>query len=310
MLRIQGTERSKRMAGRKPDGTVEAIPEVIFARKHLIDKKGWKEIKQFTHLFCFVSSPRIYTQEKLRKKSKGWCHALRNESRLPSHSPNILLPESDFLDSRIVCCNHSPKIKYDYFYFTLNASAGVEHKGLYTFFDALPILAKHQLRGKIIVYYPNSGSTRRFMVKMTRGHRQNLARYSGFLDFHWGLLSDKQMDDVMTSCRFGFFPNTVDNSPRILAECLIRNVPALVNKKIDGGWHYITPQTGSLFSMDNLQKKLEFMMGNAFSPRDYWDKNFGFIRSSAKLAQFVNGILGTDYTHIYFYDFRRYLSEL
>ncbi len=305
MLRIQGTGRSKLMAGRKKDGTIEQVPDVIFARKHLINDKGWRTIKKFKHLFCFVSSPKIYMQKKLRERSKGWCHALRDETWLPD-TPKMLLPESDFLDTDLVFYRKN-KIKYDYFYFTLNAGAGVEHKGLHVFLDVLPTLCKHGLKGKVVVYYPNSGNAKKLIISMSAAQRKNLKAYSGHLDFHWGILRDKQINDVMTSCRFGFFPNVVDNSPRMLSECLLRNVPVMVNKKIHGGWHYVNSETGILFSPKNLDKSIEYITGNKFRPRDYFMENHGFKRSASKLAEFVNGIIGTDYTHMYFRDFKGYL---
>ena len=308
MLRIQGTGRSKLMAGRKRDGNIEQVPDVIFARKHLINDKGWRTIKKYKHLFCFVSSPKIYTQDKLRNRSKGWCHALRDKRWLPD-APEMLLPESDFLDADMVFYRKNT-IEYDYFYFTLNSGAGIEHKGLHIFLDVLPILCERGLRGKVVVYYPNSGNIKKLMIKMSATQRKNLRKYSSYLDFHWGLLSDKQINDVMTSCRFGFFPNVVDNSPRMLSECLIRNVPAVVNKNIHGGWHYINNKTGILFSPKTLDKSIEYVMNSSFRPRDYFMEHYGFKRSSSKLASFVNGIIETDYTHMYFRDFKKYLGKI
>jgi len=309
VLNIQGAGRTKQIAGRRWDGTVEVIPDLLCARKHTIDKKGLKQLKKCPRVFCFVSSPKIYKEEAVRKISAGWCHGLRDESWLPK-APNILMPESDFMDKDFVYYDSDTRKKYDYFYFTINAKPGIENKGLHEFLTVLPVFTKMKLRGKIIVYYPNAGLQKKLVIQMTKDHRRNLRNAQHLLDFHWGFLKSSQMSEVMTASRFGFFPNTVDNSPRILAETLVRDVPVLVNKSIHGGWHYINEQTGHLFKRNNIREKLERMF-DSFSPRDYWNENYGFEKSSRRLAQFLSQIFGIDeYSHAYFKDFSAYLERL
>ncbi|KKN24739.1 hypothetical protein LCGC14_0891860 [marine sediment metagenome] len=313
MLAIQGTGRIKSMAGRKSNGTViEKISGLKCPRKHMINQEGWKIVKKSQHLFAFVSSPDIYRQEELRNQVKGWCHALRDSSKLPKNVPNILLPESDFLDSRMVLFKPHD-IRYDYFYFTINGKAGLRHKGLSIFLDILPYLCKRKLRGLVIVYFPNVPLHKKFTVKLSKHHREMLSKYERFLTFHWGILKPEGMNRVMTNCKFGLFPNTVDNSPRLISESLIRNVPVMMNKYIDGGWHYINKHTGALFdksSKKSVLRAIDFMLENKFKTRDYYESHYGFDRSSKKLAQFLNGLFGFDYTHMYFNDFRHYLREI
>ena len=309
MLSIQGTGRSKSIAFRKKSGEViKKIPGLIAARKHVIDEKGWVGLRSTPHVFCFVSSPKIYRQEEVCRLSKGWCHALRDKAVLPDRVPEILLPESDFLDDNMVYFKRN-KVKYDYFYFTINASPGINNKGLYEFLDILPVLHRHKLKGKVIVYFPNSGNTKRFTVKLNTHHKENLKKYSKYVDFHWGFLHKTQMNDVMTSCKFGLFPNTADNSPRIISESLIRDVPVLLNQKIHGGWHYINKDTGALFNRNNIEECIELMMSNNFHAKDYYEANYGFERSSKKLASFIRMLFGyDDVTHAYFSDFDKYLE--
>jgi len=311
MLEIQGTGRSKSIAFRKCNGEViRKVPGLIAARKHIIDKNGWKKLKNTPNVFCFVSSPKIYNQEKIRNISKGWCHALQNKKLLPIDVPKMLLPESDFLDDSMVYYKEN-KIKYDYFYFTINAKPGIQNKGLYQFLDILPALSKFGLKGKVIVYFPNSGRVRRFVVNLKSKHKENLKKYSKYLSFHWGLMNQRQMNDIMTSCRFGLFPNTVDNSPRIISESLIRNTPILVNENIHGGWHYVNKNTGILFNKENINKCIEFMMSNKFHSKEYYDANYGFKKSSKKLALFLSQIFGyEDISNAYFSDFSKYLEMI
>ncbi len=310
MLRLQGTGRSKKIAARQPDGQViKKVPDLLCARKHVIDEKGWCTLRNTKNVFCFVSSPTIYQQKQLRKKSAGWCHALRNAKALPD-KPQILLPESDFLEEGMVHYKKGGKKRYDYFYFTLNDKSGVEYKGLHEFLDILPILCKHKLKGKIIVYYPNSGMPKRFRVKLSDVQKHNLRAYAGFIDIHWGLLSDKQMNAVMTECKFGLFPNIVDNSPRIISESLIRDIPVLVNNSIHGGWHYVNEHTGCLYTRENLSKSIQFMKSNKFSARDFYGAHYGFERSSRRLASFVNKLFGYDFSHMYFSNYWEYLERI
>ncbi len=309
MLVLQGTGRSKKMMGRKLDGEVELISGLLAARKHVIDDKGWRDVSQAKHLFAFVSSPIIYEQPRLRKIVKGWCHPFRRpEQYLPKGTSSILLPESDFMDPAFVLCSPIKRRKHDYFYFTLNAKAGIRHKGLYQFIESLPTLCKHKLKGLIVVYFPNAGLKKAFKVRLTLRQKNILKDAAPFLTYHWGLLKPIQMNEAMQSCKFGFFPNTVDNSPRLISESLIRNIPILVNKEIHGGWHYVHQQSGSLFGVKTLDKAIDFMMTQNFSPRDFFTSNFGFEKSAAKLSKFVSGIFGyEEYTHMYFRDFVKYL---
>lgn len=312
MLNIQKAGRNKKIAGRRDNGSVEKIEDLYCARKHVIEKRGWNKIDKFKNFFTFVSSPKIYKQKKMIVRSKGWCHPFRDPiGKLPKDTPRILMPESDFMDPMFVCYKKSPEIKYDYFYFTINSPAGIQHKGLFQFIEILPTLCQHKLKGLIIVYFPNAGVIKRFNINLTSHQKNILRRCDKYLKFHWGLLSQDQVGHAMTSCRFGLFPNTVDNSPRLISEALIRNIPVLVNEQIHGGWHYIDKSTGCLFDKNNLNDSLGFMMNNQFNAREYFIQNYGFEKSSKRLCDFLSNIFGyTEYTHMYFYDYRNYLSKI
>ncbi len=313
MLLLQGTGRTKELAGiNKHTNRVEKIEDLLCARKHVISKKGWKTVSNASRLFSFISSPTIYKQPELVSLVKGWCHGFRKpDKRLPRKSPKIMMPESDFMDPMFVKCDNSGvSKKYDYFYFTINAQPGIDHKGLTVFIESLPVLDKCGLRGLVIVYYPNSGMTKRFAVRLSRTHTKMLSKFDKLVTYKWGLLNGDQINRAMQSCRFGFFPNTVDNSPRLISECLIRDIPILVNKKIHGGWHYATDDTGTLFG-SSMESAIDFMMTHKFCARDYFTANYGFERSSKRLSLFLNKIFGIDdYSHVYFDDFKKYLKAI
>jgi len=313
MLDVQRTDRSHQLVGLTHNGQIEVINDLLCARKHVINKKGWRKMRQAKNLFAFVSSPEIYQQSEMRQRVKGWCHAFKKpENFLPLLASKILLPESDFMDPMFVKDQpRNEKKLYDYFYFTVNSDAGIKHKGIHVFLDCLPILAKHNLRGLVIVYFPNSGKPNRLIVKMKQRQRHNLDHYSQTLKFHWGIMNPDQMNRAMQSCRFGFFPNTVDNSPRLITECLIRNIPILINKSIHGGWHYVSKDTGATFKKQTLSDAIDFIMTSKFEPRSYFMRHYGFEHSTRRLALFLKKIFGYNrYSHVYFSCFRKYLMQI
>ncbi len=310
MLRLQGTGRTQKIVGRKSNGSVEKVKRLLCARKHVINN-DWVKIRKAKWLFAFVSSPHIYRQKEMLKRVSAWCHVFRHPERiLPKGVPSILLTESDFIDSSLIESSHSKSYKYDFCYFTLNASPGYENKGLYTFIEILPILCKMKLKGKVVVYFPNSGDIKRFTVPLSMIQSRILAEHSTYITFHWGLLDDNDMDKCMSECRFGLFPNTVDNSPRILSECLSRDLPVLVNDKIDGGWHYVNNQTGTFFNAVDIETKLKFMLKHKFDAKKYYETNFGFEKSAERLAEFLNPIFGYKYTHMCFKAFETRLKQI
>src|SRR3990167_7576204 len=125
MIDIQGPGSVKKMSG-LCQGYVHRISDLLFARKHFTNEKEEKKAKNIKHLFSFVSSPLVYKTGLIINTSKGWCHGFRNPQKFLPKTPNILLPESDFVDKKFVYFkNRRLNFKYDFFYFTLNCQAGV-----------------------------------------------------------------------------------------------------------------------------------------------------------------------------------------
>lgn len=312
MINIQGPGSLKKMSGKNGD-EVCRIPDLLFARKHLTNPKEDKNIKNIKNLFAFVSSPKIYKDKRVTDRSIGWCHAFRNPNQiLPKNVPNILLPESDFIDPMFVSYLKPESPIYDFFYFTLNSSDGIKHKGMDIFCKSLDILCgKNKLRGIVIVYFPNVPRYK-ILKSIDREQQKAISRNNKYLTFLWGKLSNKQMAELCSRCRFGFFPNRVDNSPRIISESLVRDIPVMIYDQIHGGWHYASYKSGCLFNLGNLNEKIEYIRNNKFFPREWYLDNFGFDKSSAKLANFVQSIIKLDkkYSHMYFNHFEEYLRRI
>lgn len=105
----------------------------------------------------------------------------------------------------------------------------------------------------------------------------------GFLEWH--ILQNK-----MRESRFLFVPNIYDASPRVVAECITKNVPVLMNKEILCGFKYIHPETGEFFSNEiDLKPALQNLLArmDTISPMDWWEKNFSRARSYKKLRDFL-----------------------
>lgn len=322
MFDIQKTRRLHELAGKHKSGGVGIIPDLLCVRKHMDEshvKYGeWKKFSRFDHakMFGFVSAPQLIRQHNnVMKHVNVWCHPFRKQKKI-MHRDGChyqLLPESDFMDAEYVFRSEA-KVKYDFFYMTVNAKAGIEHKGLNEFIDCLPVICgKMKLRGLIIVYYPAQGSNR--LNVLTSERKRTLSHYDKFLTFNWGWLKQPALAAAMASCRFGFFPNQVDCSPRIIPECLVRDRPVLLNKKIWGGWHYVNEHTGSFINFDDSetwQPALEFMMSHRFSPMENFMSNFGFARSAARLAEYLGEHFEhvKEYSHVYFRPYKQIIERL
>ena len=106
-----------------------------------------------------------------------------------------------------------------------------------------------------------------------------------FLPYH-------ELQKKMSESKFLFLPNIYDASPRVIAECLIKDVPILMNKNIICGFKYINNETGEFFidennirnGLDNIISKIN---NNLYSPKKWWNNNYGFDKMSKKLRDFL-----------------------
>ena len=100
-----------------------------------------------------------------------------------------------------------------------------------------------------------------------------------------------ELQDKMRESRFLFLPNIYDASPRVIAECLIKDVPVLMNYSIICGFKYMNSETGEFFiDENNIRNALDNLLGkiNTISPKTWWNENYGIEKSSIKLRNFLN----------------------
>jgi len=101
----------------------------------------------------------------------------------------------------------------------------------------------------------------------------------------WHILQEK-----MREAKFLFVPNIYDASPRVVAECITKGLPVLMNESILCGFKYISYETGEYFLDEydirvSLESLLEKM--NKINPRKWWVENYGTSRTAKKIRDFL-----------------------
>ena len=101
----------------------------------------------------------------------------------------------------------------------------------------------------------------------------------------WYVLQEK-----MRQSRMLFVPNIYDASPRVIAECITKDVPVLMNNNILCGYKYINYETGEFFSDENnLRSALTNLINkiDKISPTRWWNENYSQEKSYKKLRNFL-----------------------
>ena len=100
-----------------------------------------------------------------------------------------------------------------------------------------------------------------------------------------------ELQQKMRESRFLFLPNIYDASPRVIAECLIKDLPILMNQNIICGFKYITNETGEFFiDENNIKNGLEKILLYNKSPKKTWKENYSNDKSSKKLREFLYSV--------------------
>lgn len=261
--------------------------------------------------FIFTSNPKFVRHPEYTPFMLLHCH--RDSSVIPIECPKYLISESDFMDKMFIKVNHHEP-KYDYFYYTLNDSVrGIDYKGFDNFMQCLHVFKDMNLRGVIIVYF--NGDSHRWNYPLGKSQFKLLDKAN--LKIIWKAQKHDEVASTMSKCKFGFFPNKNDCSPRMVAECLIRNRPVLMNKNIVGGWKYIDQNSefGSFFDPNDINSIVSGVKSVMELPRNQgvlWEKDYGFEKQSRNLAELIkkhqkfNGM--EEISHIYFEEYSEALE--
>jgi hypothetical protein len=115
-------------------------------------------------------------------------------------------------------------------------------------------------------------------------------KYGNYLDVVGWLDWDK-LQEKMREAKFLFVPNIFDASPRVVAECLTKNLQVLMNRNIICGFKYINYQTGELFSDEtDVKTALTNLLNKpaTVSSKKWWSENYSQEKSQKRLRDFLS----------------------
>lgn len=101
----------------------------------------------------------------------------------------------------------------------------------------------------------------------------------------WHILQEK-----MKESKILFVPNIFDASPRVVAECITKDIAVLMNRDILCGSKYINYETGEFFTDENdLKGALTNLLNRIYkiSPKRWWEDNYSQEKSQRVLHDFL-----------------------
>lgn len=216
-------------------------------------------------------------------KIRDWLCCVKNADENGFTDANRIadMSESDFYDAEDDSVLNTPK-KYDFIYICNKDGDSCPLDGWNAFnrnFElakkCFPIMcSEFGLRG-LIVGRDNCG--------LEQEEYGKYLEVIGWLD--WANLQEK-----MRESKFLFVPNIYDASPRVVAECLTKNLQVLMNRNIICGFKYINYQTGELFNDDNdVRQALTRLLSkpSKVSSKKWWSENYSQEKSQKKLRDFL-----------------------
>ena len=191
------------------------------------------------------------------------------------------ISESDFYDAEDDSVLSVPK-KYDFIYICNKDSDECPLDGWNAFnrnFDlakkCFPIMCSEFGMKGLVVGRENCG--------LEQEEYGKYLEVIGWLDWH--VLQEK-----MREAKILFVPNIFDASPRVVAECITKNLQVLMNRGIMCGFKYINYQTGELFNDEtDLRGALTNLMAKptAVSSKKWWSENHSQEKSQKRLRDFL-----------------------
>jgi len=234
-----------------------------------------KKIEQESEDSFHVTDDFDYT-----KNIKYWLCCFRKPSKYGFNYDNVI---QDISESDIYDIDDKPEVskKYDFIYICNKDGDDCPAKGWNAINrnfklarECFPILINdYKLKG-LIVGRVGCGLEQQYGDKI---------EVTDFLDWH--VLQEK-----MRESKFLFLPNVEDASPRVIAECITKGVPVLMNKSILCGSKYIEYETGEFFNdesdirsaLDSLIEKLDDI-----DPKKWWSENYGIKKTAKKIRNFL-----------------------
>jgi glycosyltransferase involved in cell wall biosynthesis len=95
----------------------------------------------------------------------------------------------------------------------------------------------------------------------------------------------------LASARFLLAPNSLDPSPRVIAEALCMDLPVVVNRRILGGWKYVNAFTGEFFDDErDVTRAAARCLARPRAPRRWFRANAGAYVSGARLLRVLRSL--------------------
>jgi hypothetical protein len=252
-------------------------------------------VKKGIHIFG-ITAYKSFPNRKLLDKSEGeyertdtfdytskirdWLCCFKNKENYGFSSRNrtIDISESDFYNAETEA---SVKKTYDFIYICNKDTDSCPVDGWNAVnrnFDlakkCFPIMCKEFGLKGLVVGREGCGLEKEYGDKL---------EVVGWLEWH--VLQEK-----MRASKILFIPNVFDASPRVIAECLTKDVAVLMNRKILCGSKYITYETGELFTDEaDIRPALTNLLNKLFiiSPKKWWRVNYSQEESQKALREFL-----------------------
>lgn len=207
----------------------------------------------------------------------GWCHCFRDATPL-GPLPQINLSHSDLIDVSYVnpLTFGDPRPFWDYAYVCLPGRDVEKAKGW-------------SLARECILELSLAGLTGILIGRSIIGDLQATSCLTLRPRLRWA-----EFLRCLAASRCLLVTSIMDASPRVIAEALALDRPAVVKSDILGGWKYINDATGAFFTgkhdvVDTVSAVLEAQT----YPREWYCDSFGLTRSGARLKNFLNTLGGT-----------------
>jgi glycosyltransferase involved in cell wall biosynthesis len=214
------------------------------------------------------------------ERTEGWAHCFRRpELYLPPGLPTVLLSESDFKDPdwvwQVGCQEGQPPKHWDVIYV---GAPGMHNEFIKNM--ALGMASIYWLCSELGIRALAVGCTVTGQAEVQNGQLE----VTGQLPWH-------ELMECLARSRIALFPNSLDASPRLIAEAMCLDVPVLVSRDILGGWKYVTPDTGEFFDTEvDAVQVVRTMLGTSYSPRAWFVANHGPVNAGRRLAEFLESL--------------------
>lgn len=206
---------------------------------------------------------------------EAWCHCFRDADRwLPPDVPRLQLAHADLLDYQRAALTDDgrTRVDADFVYVGGPAGPGEVPKNWPLMRRCLPVLTRDLgLHGLLV-----GGACVRDVPP----------------DFAGTAVEALAWPDLMRAlarARLLVVPNALDPCPRVIAEALAMNTPVVVNRRILGGWHYVTPFTGTFFDgPEDLADAIGRLSQLPLSPRGWFRSHHGAWLAGERLRRFMS----------------------